>query len=281
MKYIPEETLSSLCRGFAGECSLYVSLPFLGESFTYKAHQSINAASTIKIPLLAKLFQDAEDGKLDLDRPLVMDPVNRVRGSGILKFLSTEVPLSLYDLAVLMMIVSDNSATNQVIDAVGIAEANAYFRENGWEQTVLNKKLFIPNPDCPEGTALGNFTSAADLGALLEKMLAGTLVSKKASEQMMSIMACQQLGKFSQSLPGVLRPQNSRDMLGDVPEGKVMLVEKGGTLKGRVSHDAAIMLLPNGRHAVLVMMTQCENPDASLEVIKNVSRALYDRLIAD
>lgn len=277
MKYIPDHTLRELCESFEGQCALYVSLPFCGEKFSYRENERFNAASTIKIPLLAKLFQDAEEGRLDLEKTKTIDPINRVRGSGIIKYLSPDLPMSLYDYAVLMIIVSDNSATNHVIDAVGIDCANAYFQANGWNHTELNRKLFSPT----EGeTALGNHTSAADLGNLLERMLSGDLVSPDACKKMMSIMACQMLGKFSGSVP-VYRPLSTREPLGQVPEGKVILVEKGGTLVNRVSHDAAIMLLPNGRSAVLVMLTECEDGEKSLSAIKKVSRALYDRMIVD
>jgi hypothetical protein len=60
------------------------------------------------------------EGRLDLDAAVAMDPVNRVRGSGILKFLAPQTSLSLYDYAVLMMIVSDNSATNHIINSIYI-----------------------------------------------------------------------------------------------------------------------------------------------------------------
>ena len=59
------------------------------------------------------------------------------------------------------------------------------------------------------------------------------------------------------------------------------MLQKGGTLYNDVSNDAAIMLLPNGRQAIMVMMTQCNDGSASLEAIKKVCRAVYDRLMAE
>lgn len=278
MALIPQQEFQKLCEEFPGKCALYVSVPETGEKFLYRQHERINAASTIKIPLLAKLLKDAEEGRLELYEPIPMKAENFVRGSGVLKYLSPALALSLYDYAVMMIVASDNSATNQVIDAVGIAEANEFFRENGWTETQLNRKLFAPSSG---STAPGNYTSAADLGDMLERILAGNLVSSDASDMMKRIMACQTLGKFSKSLPSVYRPQSTCQPLTLPPEGSVILVEKGGTLISRVSHDAAIMILPDGRSAVLVMMTECEDMNASLEAIKKVSRMLYDRMIAD
>lgn len=65
----------------------------------------------------------------------------RTWGSGVLKSLSDNYQMCLYDYAVLMIIVSDNSATNHIIDAVGLERANAYFAENGWTNTHLGGKL--------------------------------------------------------------------------------------------------------------------------------------------
>ena len=120
MKYIPEEKLKEICNEINGTFGLYVSLPERGEKFTIDADVKYNAASTIKIPLLALLMKDFEDGRLDPTELHHLHYDCNVLGSGVLKSLSTDFKLSLYDYAVLMIIVSDNSATNQVIDAVTI-----------------------------------------------------------------------------------------------------------------------------------------------------------------
>ena len=106
MSYIPEEKLRALCEGFDGVCGVYVYLPFVNEVFTYNDDLQFKSASTIKIPILALLLKDAEEGRLDIDTPV---PLNEeaVRGSGVVKYLAPDVRLSLYDYATLMMIVSD------------------------------------------------------------------------------------------------------------------------------------------------------------------------------
>ena len=250
MKYIPEDQLREICSEINGTFGLYVSLPERGEKFTINSEQKYNAASTIKIPLLALLMKDFEDGRLN---PSKLSPLHddcSVLGSGVLKSLSTDFRLSLYDYAVLMIIVSDNSATNQVIDAVGIERANTFFAENGWDNTHLAGLLYGPKPTLPDGTKDFNYTTAADLGDMMEKILAGKLVSESASRQMMQILAAQQLGKFNLSLP-VERYSRTQNPLPPVPEGKVIMCNKGGSLEGKVLHDAAIILLPNGEKAIL------------------------------
>ena len=280
MSYIPEETLKKLCSEFDGKATLYISLPFANETFTIDADEKMRAASTIKVPLLALLFKDAEEGRLDLDTPVALGEEGSVIGSGIIRFLSPNIKLSLYDYATLMMIVSDNTATNRVIDAVGIERANEFFKENGWTDTYLHKKLFVPSPTAPNGTASTNLTSSRDLGDMLTRVYERTLVSREVSEKMLSILACQQLGKFDKGLKGVYRPRNARDPITSVPEGRVILAQKGGTLTGglSVSHDTAIMLLPNGRAAIMVVMTESYDNKKALELMKAVSRAVYDSI---
>ena len=281
MSYIPREKIEALCAAFDGECGVFVAAPFAGEVFTLNADRKFSAASTIKIPLLALLFKDAEEGRLDLDALTSLGEEGAVRGSGIVKFLAPDLQLSLYDYATLMMIVSDNTATNRVIDAVGIERANDFFAKNGWSDTHLYKKLFVPTPDGSKGTASTNTTSPRDLGDMMLKMHDGTLVSAGVSSKMLSVMACQQLGKLDKALPRVFRPESARAPITTIPEGRVLMAQKGGTLTGKVtsvSHDTAVMKLPNGHSAVMVVMTEGSN-DNALELMKNIARAVYDNLI--
>lgn len=278
MKYISEEKIREICGEINGTFGLHISLPARGEVLKIHDQKRFNAASTIKIPLLALLLKDFEDGRLDKDAAVPMWEGNRVGGSGVLKFIGDSLSMSLYDYAVLMMIVSDNSATNQVIEAVGMERANAFFAENGWLDTHLAGKLYAPKPLLPDGTPDFNYTTAADLGDMMEKVLRGQLVSETVSRQMMQIMAAQQLGKFNQGVP-LRRHEDTRKPLPPVPEGRVLMPSKGGSLEGKVLHDAAIMLLPNGEQAAMTLMTATPDNDVTTEVFKKISRAVYDRLV--
>lgn len=279
MKFIDEKALRNICSEINGEFGLYISIPEENEKLVINGHKKFNAASTIKIPLLALLFKDFEEGRLDRNELITLTDENRVYGSGVLNSMSHNLSLNLYDFAVLMMIVSDNSATNQVIEAVGIDRANEFFAANGWGETHLAGKLFRKKPILPDGTEDYNATSAADLGDMMEKLLSGELVSAEASREMRQIMAAQTLGKFSLSLPHE-RFSKTVDPLPPVPEGKVIMIHKGGSLTGKILHDAAIMLLPNGKKAIMVLTTATPDNGITTEIFKKISRTIYDRLMA-
>lgn len=278
MKQIPEEKMRQICSEIDGRYGLYVSLPDEGEVFELHSDTVLNSASTIKIPIMALLLKDFEEGRLDPETPEPLSEENRVRGSGILKAMSHSCKLSLYDYLVLMIILSDNSATNHIIDAVGVDRVNAFCRENGWETTHLAGKLFLPKPTLPDGTTDFNYTTAKDLGNMMERILAEELVSPAASRTMMQIMAGQQHGKFDLSLP-VKKHQDPSKPLAPLPEGYVYVANKGGTLDGKALHDAAIILLPNGKRIVVTLMTGTPDNKKTLEVFKKLSRALYDHFI--
>ena len=275
MNRIPEEKLRKICEEIDGEYGLYIALPDSNECLTINENKRFNAASTIKIPILALLFRDFEQGRLTPEQPTRIPEDCRYGGSGVLKFLSNDVTLTLYDFAVLMIIYSDNIATNVLIDILGRERINEFIKENGWENTYLEGKLI--------GRLIGdgavyNYTTAYDLGKMMEGVLSGTLVSKTASEEMLAIMVAQQLGKFKQSLP-CISVSKTRPPLPQIPEGKVIVACKGGTLMRTVSHDAAILMLPNGKRAILVLTTSIKDNDKVLSQFKAIARAVYDALL--
>lgn len=278
MRLIPSEALERVCSKIRGSWGLYVSIPQSGEQFSLQAQTRFVSASTIKIPLLALLLQDGETGRLDLNLPITISKENRVGGSGILQSLHDTVSMSLLDYAELMMVLSDNIATNQIIDAVGMERANAFFAQHGWSATHLGRKMMTPGILLPDGTREQNYTSAEDLGHMLEAILAGTLVSKDTSRIMRQIMAGQRGGKFASSLPVETRPDPTQPLT-PAKDGRLLLISKGGTLLSpTVIHDTAIFMLPNGLNAVLVLMTASENNDETAVIMGQAAKILYDAL---
>ena len=273
-----EQQLRELCGRIDGEWGLSLYIPERGERLSVNAQARRVSASTIKIPLLALLLKDAEEGRLDLEQPVAIDAVNRVGGSGILQSLSPTVKLSLRDHAELMMVLSDNVSTNVVIDAVGMERANAFFVQEGWTATHLGRKMMTQGALLPDGTREQNYTSVADLADMMERVQAGTMVSPQVSRTMLRIMAGQRNGKFRPALPEAKRYDPSKE-LELPPEGRVVLAAKSGTLVDPVvANDAGILLLPDGRSAVLVMMTASRSNPETERIMGQVARAVYEAI---
>ena len=273
-----EQQLRELCGRIDGEWGLFLSVTGSGERLSINTQERRVSASTIKIPLLALLLKDAEEGRLDLEQPVSIEAVNRVGGSGILQSLSPNVRLSLRDHAELMMVLSDNVSTNVVIDAVGMERANAFFAQEGWTATHLGRKMMTQGALLPDGTREQNYTSVADLADMMERVLAGTMVSPQVSQTMLRIMAGQRNGKFRPALPEAKR-YDPRKELELPPEGRVVLAAKSGTLVDPVvANDAGILLLPDGRGAVLVMMTASRSNPETERIMGQVARAVYEAI---
>ena len=277
MKLIPREKIEKICSEINGEYGLYLSIPDEQEVFEINSNAVFNSASTIKIPLLALLFSDFESGRLNPEQTTKILDNCRVGGSGVLKFLSDETTtLSIFDFATLMIIYSDNIATNVIIDILGKDRANAFIRENGWTNTYVDGKFL--GRLIGEG-AVFNRTSAHDLGDMMERILLGTLVSPTASEGMLAIMAAQQVGKFRTALPVMSISRVKPPLPTEIPEGKLIVASKGGTLLNTVSHDAAILILPNGRRAVLVLTTKDNDNVKILEQFEALAKVVYESLL--
>lgn len=159
-----------------------------GEEITLLAERSMPTASTFKFPVLAVIFAQAEAGTLDLDQrvPLLAD--DQVGGSGTLRDLEPGVQPTLRDLATLMIVVSDNSATNMLLDRVGgPAAVNAAMQALDLPSIVVNRRLIF------SGAPRGPVAEAApqDMLRLAVRLAEGTLVSADASREMRAIMAGQ------------------------------------------------------------------------------------------
>lgn len=279
---IPVQELMQLCDQIQGEYGLYISIPQEDQRFMHNETKIFNAASTMKVPTLAKLLQDAEEGRVDLEELRRVKPENRVKGSGILKSLSPNLELSVLDLAELMIVLSDNTATNEILDIVGMDRVRDFCKEQGYDNTWVWTKLFYqgqqPEPQIPEG-APKNATCAYDLGRLMERIAAGQCVSPAASVQMVRIMAGQQVARLKTLLPNDSHADPRKPMV--LPaEGRVTVASKGGTLTNiGIAHDAAIIYLPDGRYYIMVICTRSESIRHATEIIQKAGLLMYKAMI--
>ena len=186
-----EEALKRMMSGLEGRISAVVWRPKTGERFAYRAEEPQIAASVIKIPIMIEAFRQREAGTLDFDGETTVKEEDKMPSCGALTYMHTGLRVTIRDLVTLMIILSDNTATNMLIERLGMDNVNATMEALGMSPgTRLRRKLF----DAERARqGIQNTVTAADMAALLGRMLEGTLISPEASREMLRIMGDQRL----------------------------------------------------------------------------------------
>ena len=194
--------LDAQLAALGGDTGVYIKNLVTGEVWQRGEDVAVVAASVIKIPVMIEAFRQAQAGELDLNEMHALEDWERLPSCGTLKAMHAGIEMTLLDLVKLMIIVSDNAATNIMIRRVGIDNVNRTLRALGCEKTTLNRLLFDFEAS---RRGVKNFITAGEMGMVLEKLWRGEVVSKEASAQMMEILLDQRLnGK----LPFFLHPQD-------------------------------------------------------------------------
>jgi beta-lactamase class A len=159
-----------------------------GEEVTWQAERAMPTASTFKFPVLVEVFAQASAGKLDLDERVSLVTEDQVGGSGLLRDMLPGLQPTVRDLAMLMIVVSDNSATNMLLDRIGgPAVVTAAMQALDLPSIVVNRRLvFSAAPRGPVAVA-----APQDLMRLAAMMMEGQLVSTDASREIREIMVRQ------------------------------------------------------------------------------------------
>lgn len=244
-----------------------------GATLAFNAHDVFPAASTIKIPVMVEAFRRVVAGALALDTPLVCEAAHRTSGSGILKTLSPGLVLPLRDVLTLMIIVSDNTATNMVLDVVGVDAVNACMRGLGLPQLILYRKIrFDQEGPLAEGTP-------AAFCDLLARLAQGRVVSPQASAQMVAILRQQQYT----DMIGRYIPYDS-DASEEDPDHTLSVATKSGSVRG-VRNDVGLVF-PPGRapYAVALMSKECRDQrfwadNEGRLAIARLSGLIYDEFV--
>jgi beta-lactamase class A len=168
-----EQQLRAMSARFPGKIDLYARNMRTGEVVAIEADRPVATASVIKLPIMVEAFAQVRAGKRGLNDKLVLTKPNQVPGSGVLNFLQPGLPLTLYDTIVLMITLSDNTATNMVIDEVGIEAVNRRTSAMGLKNTYLYKKVYQPaqGPMPPDQKQFGlGKTTAREMGQVMESI---------------------------------------------------------------------------------------------------------------
>ena len=181
-----ERALDTIVDQAGGDVALAAMNLTTGEDLARNGDRSMPTASVFKLPLLVEVFRQSEAGDLDLDERVTLRAEDVVMGSGILRDFSPGVQPSLRDLTMMMVIVSDNSATNLLLDRVGGPQrVNATMRDLGLPSIVVHRRI-----DFGEITTNDSLAEAAprDLMRLVAMLAREVLVSPEASRAMLAIL---------------------------------------------------------------------------------------------
>lgn len=257
-------TLESLAAKLPGEYAVFAKNLQTGQVMALSEHQVFPSASLIKVPIMAEVFRRVEEEHLSLDDTLVMRSEDQVSGSGVLKDLTPGIRLSLRDLTTLMITVSDNTATNLLIDFVGVDSVNHLMRRLGLTHTALERRL----QRIPVERPRINRTTAYDMSRLMELMARGEVISHDVSSRMVNLLhRCQ--------APQVLASESPEPAyVGTEPP--IRVAHKTGSLSD-ARHDSGIVYFPRGA-LVVTIMSQGASEMLLHKSIARIGRTLFSQL---
>ena len=226
-----------------------------GARFSHNGGRGFIAASTVKIAIMIELFRQVEAGRHSLDTRVPLRAGDRTGGSGVLMHLDPGMEPTLRDLAYLMMAISDNMATNLLIDTVGQPEVNAAMRSLGMPASVLGRKM--RGRPMLDGEA-ENTAVPDEYAGMIAAILGRTAASADCCAAMVALLEKQQNDRrLARHLPRVDRPRWG---------------SKTGSLVG-VVNDVGFIMTPTGPLVLAVFSEHVADPLAGEATIGAIARA--------
>lgn len=232
-----------------------------GREWGYHADDLFPSASLIKIPIMACVFKRMKEGALRLDSKLTLRRRERIGGSGRLKWAPDGANFTVREVLERMITESDNTAMKMLLDEIGFDYFRREFPGLGLTYTQIHPEgLSLENKRIPNE----NFTTAREMGSLLERMYRGELVDRFSSEMMLEYM------KGLKTRKRLARP---------LPVGW-QLAHKTGLLRG-ACHDVGIVMSPQGDYVLAVLTGQNANYRGAKAFIEQLAATSYRYLRYD
>lgn len=198
--------LTSLADSHKGKVTIGVKNLKTGESWFRDADTPLPTASLCKFPVMIEAYQQVEAKKVSLDQMITLQKEDKVPGSGVLTYdFSPGSTLALRDAIRLMIKFSDNTATNLVLDVIGLDATAKTMEKMGYPNTKIHSKVYKREtslfPERSKQFGLGS-TTAGEMVRLCEALNAGQIVSPEASKEMYAhMLTCDDKDKFPRFLP--------------------------------------------------------------------------------
>jgi beta-lactamase class A len=236
-----ESRLTELAKGHKGKVAIAVKHLGSGQSFYLNADEPLPTASLIKLAVMIEVYQQVAEGKIKLTDPVTLRQEDKVGGSGVLNDLFTPgLTFPLKDAVRLMIAISDNTATNLVLDKIGIAATAKHMEAWGFPNTKIHAKSFKGSttsafPERTKRFGLGS-TTAREMCAIVEKLHRKELVNPESCTEMLQLLTlCTDTEKFPRFLPS-----------------GVKVAHKTGSVK-EARTDAGILYFDGGPVALCVL----------------------------
>jgi beta-lactamase class A len=257
-----DEQVKSLVGSFKGKVSLFAKNLDTGETYALNPDEKVRTASTIKIAVMIEAFARVNEGKIKWSDEIVLTKEKKVGGSGILNELSDNLHLTLRDAVNLMMILSDNTATNLVLDVLTTDAVNARMESLGFKNIKIMRKVFAGGESAagkdPENKKYGlGVATPREMVLVMEKLDRGEIVSPAVSKEMIELM------KREQGRNAIGRS------LWDVP-----MASKYGALD-RLRSSIAILYTTKGKIALAI---SCDDMPETIWSVDNPAYLLMARL---
>ena len=255
-----EASIAEVDRNLDGVLGVAIEDLGTGQKYLLHADEVFPQASSIKIAVLAELYHQAQQGKLKLTDVYTVQPSDLVPDSDIMGGLTPGVTrITLRDLATMMIAVSDNSATNVLIDRVGIENVNALLDSLGLTRIRLRRKMMDLKA---AGEGRENIATPAEMMTLLENLYRGKVFNKELTD-------------FFK----MLSTHKSSFIPRDLPED-LKVANKPGELEG-VRNDSGIVFVEKRPYVICAMTTYLRRERDGEEAISKISLETYrmfDRL---
>lgn len=256
-----EDTIKDVDQRLDGVVGVAILDLNSGDTILYHADEVFPTASSIKVPLLAELYRQAQEGKLKLADVYTVRAADDVPDSTIFNGLTPGLTqLTLRDLAQMVVAVSDNAATNVLIDRVGMANVNSLMQSLSLTKTKLQRKMMDINA-AKEGRE--NLATPREFMMLLEDLYRGRILNAQYTDDLIKLLA-------------TTKDSPMQRALGE----NVKVADKPGELDA-VRSDIGIIYAPNRPFVIAVMTSYLKNDREGEDAIGEITEAAYsyfDRL---
>jgi beta-lactamase class A len=267
------DRLAPLAKAHKGKVAVAVKNLETGESYYLNADEPMPTASLIKVAVLIEAYEQADEGKVKLTDLVTLHDEDKVPGSGVLtEHFSDGATFPLRDAVHLMIAFSDNTATNLVLDKVGVAAVNKRMEAWGFHDTRINAKVFrgsttSVDPARSKRFGLGS-TTAREMAGLFEEIAAGDRLRPPLKQAML----------------GCLKKNQDKDKFGSLLPPETVVAHKDGAVNDSRT-DAGVIYTPGGAVALCVLTTDNEDqrwrPDNAGNVLcARVAKEVYDHFAA-